>query len=80
MEHVDDQRGGPREPAGAIALAAEGVEVLAEPGLADQPEHAGAQLARLLVRYERPLQLIMGAALLAVGIWDLTLNLPLILG
>jgi cytochrome c-type biogenesis protein len=40
----------------------------------------GAQLARLLVRYERPLQLIMGAALLAVGIWDLTLNLPLILG
>lgn len=39
----------------------------------------GAQLARTVVRYERPLQLILGTALVAVGIWDLTLNLPLIL-
>lgn len=40
----------------------------------------GAQLARAAVRYERPLQLILGTALVAVGIWDLTVNLPLILG
>ena len=40
----------------------------------------GAQLARAIVRYERPLQLILGTALVAVGIWDLTANLPLILG
>lgn len=39
----------------------------------------GAQLARAVVRHERPLQLILGMALVAVGIWDLTVNLPLIL-
>ena len=39
----------------------------------------GAQLARAVVRYERPLQLVLGSALDAVGIWDLTVNLPLIL-
>lgn len=39
----------------------------------------GAQLARAVVRYERPLQLVLGSALVAVGIWDLTVNLPLIL-
>jgi cytochrome c-type biogenesis protein len=39
----------------------------------------GAQLARAVVRYERPLQLVLGTALVAVGIWDLTVNLPLIL-
>lgn len=39
----------------------------------------GAQLARAMVRFERPLQVILGAALLAVGGWDLSLNLPLIL-
>lgn len=39
----------------------------------------GAQLARAVVRYERPLQLVLGAALVAVGLWDLTVNLPLIL-
>jgi cytochrome c-type biogenesis protein len=39
----------------------------------------GAALARAVVRYERPLQLILGATLVAVGIWDLTVNLPLIL-
>ncbi len=39
----------------------------------------GAQLARALVRYERPLQLILGSVLIAVGIWDLSVNLPLIL-
>ena len=40
----------------------------------------GAQLARAISRHERPLQLVLGAALLAVGLWDLTVNLPLILG
>lgn len=40
----------------------------------------GAQLARAIVRYERPLQLVLGTALVAVGIWDLMANLPLILG
>lgn len=40
----------------------------------------GTQLARALVRYERPLQLVLGVALVAVGVWDLALNLPLILG
>jgi cytochrome c-type biogenesis protein len=40
----------------------------------------GAQLARAISRHERPLQLVLGAALLAVGVWDLTVNLPLIVG
>lgn len=40
----------------------------------------GAQLARSVVRYERPLQLVLGTALVAVGIWDMSVNLPLILG
>jgi cytochrome c-type biogenesis protein len=40
----------------------------------------GAQLARALSRHERPMQLVLGAALLAVGMWDLTANLPLIVG
>ncbi len=39
----------------------------------------GAQLARGIVRYERPLQLVLGAALVAVGLWDLSVNLPEIL-
>jgi cytochrome c-type biogenesis protein len=38
----------------------------------------GAQLARAVVRYERPLQLVLGVALVAVGVWDLASNLPLI--
>ncbi|MGQ0608150.1 MAG: cytochrome c biogenesis protein CcdA [Chloroflexota bacterium] len=39
----------------------------------------GAQLARMLVRHERPLQLVLGAVLIVVGIWDLSVNLPQIL-
>ncbi|MGH2455466.1 MAG: cytochrome c biogenesis CcdA family protein [Candidatus Limnocylindria bacterium] len=39
----------------------------------------GAQLTRLVARHERPIQLVMGAALVAVGAWDLSLNLPEIL-
>ena len=40
----------------------------------------GAQLARTITRHERLVQLVTGAALLAVGVWDLSVNLPLILG
>lgn len=40
----------------------------------------GAALARAVVRHERSLQLILGVALVAVGVWDLTVNLPLIVG
>ena len=40
----------------------------------------GAQLARAISRHERLLQVVLGAALLALGVWDLTVNLPLILG
>jgi cytochrome c-type biogenesis protein len=40
----------------------------------------GAQLARAISRHERPLQMVLGVALLAVGVWDLTVNLPGILG
>lgn len=40
----------------------------------------GAQLARAIVRYERPLQVGLGLILVAVGIWDLTINASLILG
>jgi cytochrome c-type biogenesis protein len=39
----------------------------------------GAQLARAVVRLERPLQLVLGTLLMAVGVWDLASNLPLIL-
>jgi cytochrome c-type biogenesis protein len=34
----------------------------------------GAQLARALVRWERPLQLVLGVVLVAIGIWDLREN------
>lgn len=37
-------------------------------------------LAQAVVRYERPLQLVLGAALVAIGAWDLWTNLPLVLG
>lgn len=40
----------------------------------------GAQLARAISRHERPIQLVLGVALLAVGLWDLSVNLPLIVG
>jgi cytochrome c-type biogenesis protein len=40
----------------------------------------GAKLARAMSRRERPLQLIVGAALLVVGVWDLLANLPRIVG
>ena len=40
----------------------------------------GASIARAIARHERPIQLLLGVALLAIGIWDLSVNLPLILG
>ena len=39
----------------------------------------GHRIARWLVRYERPIQLIVGAVLVVVGLWDLSVNLPNIL-
>ena len=39
----------------------------------------GRDLARLLVRHERPLQIVIGVALIAVGLWDLGTNLPALL-
>jgi cytochrome c-type biogenesis protein len=40
----------------------------------------GASLARTVSRHERAIQIVLGGALLAVGVWDLSVNLPLILG
>ena len=37
-------------------------------------------LARAALRWERPLQVALGAALVAVGAWDLWSNLPQVLG
>lgn len=37
------------------------------------------QLTRALVRWERPIQVALGAALVVVGAWDLSVNLPLAL-
>jgi cytochrome c-type biogenesis protein len=34
----------------------------------------GAQLARAIVRWERPLQVVIGAALIGIGVWDLREN------
>ena len=38
------------------------------------------ELAHAMVRWERPLQLVMGATLLAIGAWDLWTNLPQVIG
>jgi cytochrome c-type biogenesis protein len=40
----------------------------------------GAQIARAIVRWERPLQLVIGIALVAIGAWDLREQLPNIIG
>jgi cytochrome c-type biogenesis protein len=40
----------------------------------------GRQLAAAVVRHERPIQLVLGVALVAIGLWDLSNNLPMILG
>lgn len=38
------------------------------------------ELARAMVRWERPLQLLLGAALVVIGTWDLWVNLPQVIG
>lgn len=40
----------------------------------------GARLARALVRWERPLQLVIGVALVVIGVWDLRENWRNIVG
>jgi cytochrome c biogenesis protein CcdA len=35
----------------------------------------GRQLAAAIVRWERPIQLALGAALVGIGLWDLSNNL-----
>jgi cytochrome c-type biogenesis protein len=40
----------------------------------------GRQLASAVVRWERPIQLVLGIALVAIGVWDLSNNLPMLLG
>ena len=37
-------------------------------------------LARTMVRWERPIQVVLGVALIAIGAWDLWNNLPQVLG
>jgi cytochrome c-type biogenesis protein len=43
-------------------------------------ELRGRELARTLVRWERPLQVVLGAILVAIGAWDLWVNLPQVIG
>jgi len=43
-------------------------------------ELRGRELARALVRWERPLQVVLGAVLVAIGAWDLWVNLPQVIG
>ena len=38
------------------------------------------ELARAMVRWERPLQLALGVILIVVGVWDLSVNLPQVIG
>ena len=38
------------------------------------------ELALAIVRWERPLQIGLGVALIVIGAWDLWVNLPLVLG
>ncbi|HEX7172242.1 MAG TPA: cytochrome c biogenesis protein CcdA [Candidatus Limnocylindria bacterium] len=38
------------------------------------------ELAAAAVRWERPLQLVLGMALIAIGAWDLSDNLPQVIG
>jgi cytochrome c-type biogenesis protein len=43
-------------------------------------ELRGRELARAMVRWERPLQLGLGVLLVAIGAWDLWVNLPQVIG
>jgi cytochrome c-type biogenesis protein len=39
----------------------------------------GAELARALVRWERPIQVVLGLLLVVIGLWDLVVSLDLLL-
>jgi len=39
-----------------------------------------AEMARAIVRWERPLQVVLGVALIVIGVWDLWTNLPQVVG
>ena len=39
----------------------------------------GADLARAMIRWERPIQVVLGAGLVVIGAWDLAANLDLLL-
>ncbi len=47
-------------------------------GLVGQARARG--LASAVIRWERPLQVVMGVALVAIGAWDLWVNLPQVIG
>lgn len=49
-------------------------------GLGLVSQARGRQLAAAVVRWERPIQLVLGTALVAIGLWDLSNNLPRLLG
>lgn len=38
------------------------------------------EMARAMIRWERPLQVVLGFALVAIGAWDLWVNLPQVIG
>lgn len=40
----------------------------------------GAEMARAMLRWERAIQVVLGAALVAIGAWDLWVNLPQVIG
>lgn len=39
-----------------------------------------SEVARAVVRWERPLQVLLGALLVVIGVWDLWVNLPQVMG
>jgi cytochrome c-type biogenesis protein len=43
-------------------------------------ELRGRELARALLRWERPLQVVLGITLMVIGAWDLWVNLPQVIG
>ena len=47
-------------------------------GLVGQAHARG--LASAVIRWERPLQIVMGVLLIGIGAWDLWVNLPQVLG
>ena len=64
------------ELAGAVVLGIGANPFARLPQLAPAALGRGRDLARLLERYERPLQIVIGLALVAVGTRNLSVNLP----